>query len=160
MQDVNEIKLLLDSRIPLVVIETFEEKKALDVLAMVANNQGRDLHRWSVTDGLTRINFGPQLVPKGSDLNQIEEALKHIKSQTQPGVYALCDIHPFLESQPQVVRQMIHPLRPGEKTRQQHHHAQRLTGRARHFVQLGARERDARDLGAVCLAAHHRLVRA
>ena len=104
MQDVNEIKLLLDSRIPLVVIETFEEKKALDVLAMVANNQGRDLHRWSVTDGLTRINFGPQLVPKGSDFNQIEDALKHIKSQTQPGVYALCDIHPFLESQPQVVR--------------------------------------------------------
>jgi hypothetical protein len=104
VQDVNEIKLLLDSRIPLVVIETFEEKKALDVLSMVANNQGRDLHRWSVTDGLTRINFGPQLVPKGSDLNQIEEALKHIKNQTQPGIYALCDIHPFLETQPQVVR--------------------------------------------------------
>ena len=104
MQDVNELKLLLDSRIPLVVIETFEEKKALDVLSMVANNQGRDLHRWSVTDGLTRINFGPQLVPKGSELNQVEEALKHIKAQTLPGIYALCDIHPFLESQPNVVR--------------------------------------------------------
>jgi len=93
VQDVNELKLLLDSRIPLVVIETFEEKKALDVLAMVANNQGRDLHRWSVTDGLTRINFGPQLVPKGSELNQVEDALKHIKNQTQPGIYALCDIN-------------------------------------------------------------------
>ena len=104
MQDVNELKLLLDSRIPLVVIETFEEKKALDVLSVVANNQGRDLHRWSLTDGLTRINFGPQLVPKGSELNDVEEALKHIKTQTQPGVYALCDIHPFLENHPNVVR--------------------------------------------------------
>lgn len=104
MQDVNELKLLLDSRIPLVVIETFEEKKALDVLSMVSNNQGRDLYRWSLTDGLTRINFGPQLVPKGSELNDVEEALKHIKSQTQPGVYALCDIHPFLENHPNVVR--------------------------------------------------------
>lgn len=104
MQDVNEIKLLLDSRIPLVVIETFEEKKAIDVLLKVADKQGRDFYRWSVTDGLTRVNFGPQLVPKGSELNQIEEALRNIKAQTQPGIYALCDIHPFLESQPQVVR--------------------------------------------------------
>jgi SpoVK/Ycf46/Vps4 family AAA+-type ATPase len=103
VQDVNELKLLLDSRIPLVVIETFEEKKALDVLSMVANNQGRDLYRWSLTDGLTRINFGPQLVPKGSELNDVEEALKHIKNHTQPGVYALCDIHPFLDN-PNVVR--------------------------------------------------------
>ena len=104
MQDVDELKLLLDSRIPLVVIETFEEKKALDVLMRVADSHGRDLYRWSVTDGLTRINFGPQLVPKGADLNQVEDVLKHIKAQTQPAVYALCDLHPFLENQPQVVR--------------------------------------------------------
>lgn len=104
MQDVNELKLLLNSRIPLVVIETFEEKKALDVLSRVANQQGRDLHRWSVTEGITRINFGPQLVAKGSEFNEAEEALKHIRSQTQPGIYALCDIHPFLAEQPQVVR--------------------------------------------------------
>ncbi len=104
MQDVNELKLLLDSRIPLVVIETFEEKKALDVLVQVANRQGRDLHRWSTTEGLTRMNFGPQLVAKGSEFNLVEEALKQIRTHTQPGVYALCDIHPYLVEQPQVVR--------------------------------------------------------
>ncbi len=104
MQDVDELKLLLDSRIPLVVIETFEEKKALDVLMRVADKQGSDLHRWSVTDGLTRINFGPQLVPRGSELNSAEDVLKHIKGLIQPGIFAVCDIHPFLESQPQVVR--------------------------------------------------------
>lgn len=104
MQDVDEIKLLLDCRIPLVVIETFEEKKALDVLLKVANKQGKDLHRWSLTDGLTRMTFGPQLVPKGSELNGAEEMLRHIKQLTQPGIYALCDIHPFLVDQPQVIR--------------------------------------------------------
>lgn len=104
MQDVNEIKLLLDSRIPLLVIETYEEKKALDVLLKVANKHGKDLHRWSVTDGLSRLNFGPQLVPKGSELNEAEEMLRHIKQQMQPGMYALCDIHPFLVDQPQIVR--------------------------------------------------------
>jgi SpoVK/Ycf46/Vps4 family AAA+-type ATPase len=104
VQDVNELKLLLDSRIPLLVIETFEEKKALDVLAQVANNQGKDLHRWSVTEGITRINFGPQLVANSSAFNQVEDALKEIKNHTQPGIYALCDIHPYLIEQPQVVR--------------------------------------------------------
>jgi SpoVK/Ycf46/Vps4 family AAA+-type ATPase len=104
VQDVNEIKLLLDSRIPLLVIETFEEKKALDVLLKVANKQGKDLHRWSVTEGLTRLNFGPQLVAKGSELNDPEDMLRHIKQQQQPAMFALCDLHPFLVDQAQVVR--------------------------------------------------------
>jgi len=104
VQDANELKHILDSRIPLVVIDTFEEKKALDVLLGVANDHGKDLFRWSVTDGLTKLNFGPQLVARGSEHNNAEDALKHIKSQTQPGVYAFCDLHPFLTDQPQVVR--------------------------------------------------------
>ncbi len=104
MQDVNEIKLLLDARIPLVVIETFEEKKALDVLLKVANTQGKDLHRWSLTDGLARLNFGPQLVPKGTNLNDPEEMLRHIKQLHQPAMFALCDLHPFLADNAQVVR--------------------------------------------------------
>ncbi len=104
MQDVNEIKLLLDARIPVVVIETFEEKKALDVLLKVANTQGKDLHRWSLTDGLSRLNFGPQLVPKGSELTDPEEMLKHIKQLHQPAMFALCDLHPFLVDNAAVVR--------------------------------------------------------
>jgi len=104
VQDVNEIKLLLDTRIPLVVIETFEEKKALDVLMQVANKHGRDLHRWSVSDGLTQVSFGPQLVSKNNEFTAPEEALKHIKTQYRAGIYALCDMHPFLVDQPHVVR--------------------------------------------------------
>jgi hypothetical protein len=60
MQDVNEIKHLVDTRIPLLVIETYEEKKALDVLNKVADQQGRELYRWSITDGLVRSNQGLQ----------------------------------------------------------------------------------------------------
>lgn len=81
-----------------------KKKKALDVLCKVAEKQGRELHRWSLTDGLSRLGFGPQLVPKGSELNEPEAVLRHIKEQFQPGVYALCDLHPFLGDQPSVVR--------------------------------------------------------
>lgn len=104
MQDASELKHILDASIPLLVIETYEEKKALDVLVQVANQCGKDLFRWSITDGLARLNFGPQLVARTSEYNDAVAALKHIKEQTQPGVYALCDLHPYLAEEPEVVR--------------------------------------------------------
>jgi SpoVK/Ycf46/Vps4 family AAA+-type ATPase len=104
VQDVNEITQLLDTRIPLLIIETFEEKKALDVLLKVAKQQHKDIHRWSVTDGLTRLSFGPELVPISSELNEPEPMLKHIKARTQPGIFALCDLHAFFADNPAVVR--------------------------------------------------------
>lgn len=106
MQDAKDIKHFLDSRIPLIVIETFEEKKALDVLRRVANEQGKDLYSWSHTEGLQQLSFGPQLVPTSTKFNEPEEVLKHIKEQQRPCVYALCDFHPYLEEQPKVVRML------------------------------------------------------
>ncbi len=104
MQDAKELKHFLDSRIPLIVIETFEEKKALDVLRRVANEQGKDLYSWSATEGLQQLSFGPQLVPIAAQFTEPEEALRHIKEQRRPCVYALCDFHPYVQDQPKVVR--------------------------------------------------------
>ena len=104
MHDANELTHLLNIRIPLIVIETFEEKKALDLLLKVAQRQGRDCHCWSLTDGLTQMSFGPQLVPRESRLNEPQAALAHIKAQQTPGIYILCDLHPFLAGEPEVVR--------------------------------------------------------
>lgn len=104
MQDARDLNHFLDVRIPLVVIETFEEKKALDLLLKVAQQHGKDCHRWSLTDGLVQMSFGPQLVPQSTRLNEPEAALSHIRAQTTPGIYILCDLHPFLTDQPNVVR--------------------------------------------------------
>lgn len=109
MQDVNEIKHLVDTRIPLLVIETYEEKKALDVLHKVADQQGRDLYRWSITDGLVKTNQGLQLMPKESALMEPdavlpENMLRQIKQIQKPAIFALCDFHSFLVDQPRVVR--------------------------------------------------------
>ncbi len=109
MQDVNEIKHLLDTRIPLLVIETFEEKKALDVLHKVADQQKKELYRWSATEGLTLANLGLQLMPKeGNNPNPEavlpENLLRHIKQMYKPAIFALCDFHPYLIDQPRIVR--------------------------------------------------------
>ena len=54
MQDVRDLGLILDSRVPLVVIETFEEKRALDMLMRVATKKSKNIYRWSCTGGLSR----------------------------------------------------------------------------------------------------------
>lgn len=109
MQDVNEIKHLLDTRIPLLVIETFEEKKALEILHRVADQQKKELYQWSATEGLTRANMGMQLMPKdGNHPNPEavlpENLLRHIKQMYKPAIFALCDFHPYIVDQPRVVR--------------------------------------------------------
>lgn len=104
MQDTHDLKLMLDSRTPLVVIETHEENKATNLLLKVARQKQRTLYRWSVTDGLTTLGFGPQLAPKGKQYQDPSEVLEHIKSQHEPGIYLLCDLHPYLLDQPHNVR--------------------------------------------------------
>jgi hypothetical protein len=61
MKDSQDMGLLLDSRVPLIVIETHDEKRALDMLLRVANQRKKNVFRWSVTDGLARLSFGPEV---------------------------------------------------------------------------------------------------
>ena len=104
MQDTQDLKLMLDSRVPLVVIESYEENKVINLLLRVAREKQRSLHRWSVTDGMTRLGFGPQLTPKEREYQDPSDALEHIKRQAEPGIYLFCDLHPYLGDQPHNVR--------------------------------------------------------
>jgi len=104
MQDTHDLKLMLDARNPLVVIESHEERKATNLLLHVARQQGKPLYRWSVTDGLSNPGFGPQLTPKGKQHEDATEVLEHIKKQTKPAIYLLCDLHPYLNEHPQNIR--------------------------------------------------------
>ncbi|WP_347330870.1 AAA family ATPase [Marinimicrobium locisalis] len=104
MQDAHDLKLMLDSRVPLVVIETHEENKTITLLQRVARDKNRTFYRWSVTDGLIRLGFGPQLVPKKREHQDPSEVLEHIKQAQTPGIYLLCDLHPYLTDQPHNVR--------------------------------------------------------
>ncbi len=106
--DSHDLGLILDSRVPLVVAETYEEKRALDMLLRVSN-QGRGadhalpVYRWSLTDGLSRLSFGPAIAIS-SDHTEPRAVLEHIKGMTQPAIFALCDFHPFLGDDPRNIR--------------------------------------------------------
>ena len=71
----------------------------LDLLQTItitrSSQQYLPLFRWSVTDGLQRldIDLEPQLHNSEPD-----DVLKHIRAVSKPGIYALLDFHPYLEN--------------------------------------------------------------
>ena len=94
----NDLELILRSRTPMVVIETRDEARLLDLLREIALRRASDayvpLFRWTVTDGLQRIDI--DLEPQ---LHNAEptEVLRHIRAVTKPGIYVLLDFHPYLQ---------------------------------------------------------------
>lgn len=103
MKDSHDLGLLLDSRVPIIVIETFDEKRAMDMLLKVANQRQKNMFRWSVTDGLARLSFGPQVV-KISEHTEPKEILQYIKETVSPAIYVMCDFHPYFTDHPLNVR--------------------------------------------------------
>ena len=97
MNNRRDLELILKSGTPIVVIETTDEGRFLELLVeLTVNNpvsQYRPLMRWSVTDGLQRLDLDLESQEQASDPSDV---LRQIRSADQPAVYALLDFHPFL----------------------------------------------------------------
>lgn len=93
MNDSHDLELVFRSRIPIVVIETREESRALDLLKSLRTRLGQPLYRWSITEGLVSLEFDLSIE---NDYTEPPEILKHIKQASRPGIYVLIDFHPFL----------------------------------------------------------------
>jgi SpoVK/Ycf46/Vps4 family AAA+-type ATPase len=99
MYDQHDLTLIIDSRVPLIAVETHDEPRFMEFLARAvvsaATDGYRPLFRWSVTDGLQRLDI--ELEPQSHN-SEPEQVLRHIRSVDQPGIYVLLDLHPFLEN--------------------------------------------------------------
>lgn len=100
--DIHDLALVLESRLRLVVIESWDERRVLETLTGLAIARGLGLQLWSVTEGLRRLSFGGEALDEGESCAP-EVALKRVKHDSQHSLYVFCDLHPFL-SEPQVVR--------------------------------------------------------
>ena len=102
-----ELQTLLASRVPLVVIESREEGRVIELVrdAAMRAQRGRawGVFQWTVTEGLLRIDV--DLGGAQKTLAQPEQLLRHIKATTMAGIYMLLDFHPYLET-PQFVRML------------------------------------------------------
>jgi len=94
----HDLEVILRSRTPIVVIETRDESRMLEMLQQIAiggiGGQYMPLFRWTVTDGLQRLDIA--LEPQAVN-SEPTDVLKHIRAVSKPGIYVLLDFHPFLE---------------------------------------------------------------
>jgi len=99
--DFQDLKLLIRSHVPLLVAETHDESRALEMLTRLAIKETLPLFCWSATEGLQRLGFGE--APASDALLEPEAMLRAVKAHRDPGLYVLCDFHPYL-GEPRVVR--------------------------------------------------------
>lgn len=97
LQSAEDLAALLAGRVPLVVMETRDEARALAVVGEAARRvagPGATVLRWTVTDGLAPLGAPPG---SGQRFNSDADAvLRHIRDSGMAGVYVLLDMHPFL----------------------------------------------------------------
>ena len=98
MDQQHDLELILQSRTPIVVIETQDEARILELLKTInltaARNDYVPLFRWTITDGLQRLDIDLEPQPLNSEPTDV---LKHIRAVSKPGVYVLLDFHPFID---------------------------------------------------------------
>ncbi|MFK7915096.1 MAG: AAA family ATPase [Pseudomonadales bacterium] len=103
MADSKDLGMIIDARIPLVVVESPDERRVLALLLQLAMSRGLQFYEWTVTRGLQRGGFGDDL-RKDQQLEEPEALLAHIAATPGPALYALCDFHPFLDREPKNLR--------------------------------------------------------
>lgn len=99
MTDIKELESLLSAKMPIVAVESHEERKILMMLERFATLNERTLYVWSITHGLRRHPTGETAF----NTQRVEEALRHIENSPQNAIYLFLDAHSFFE-EPVVIR--------------------------------------------------------
>ncbi len=92
--DFRDISLLLRSHSPILVLQTHEERRAVELLKDIALNLGSAIFKWSVTTGLHRIDI---ILEPQTHLKEPTKVLEHINASEFEGIYMLLDFHPYLK---------------------------------------------------------------
>ena len=92
--DFRDISLLLRSHSPILVLQTHEERRAVELLKDIALNMSSAIFKWSVATGLQRIDI---ILEPQAHLKEPTKVLEHINASEFEGIYMLLDFHPYLK---------------------------------------------------------------
>jgi hypothetical protein len=84
---------LLRARTPLLLIESAEETRVVDAFRQAIAQSLRPLYRWSITEGLRRLDMDEDESGAPPDASMTLHAIREAKT---PGVYLLLDFQPYL----------------------------------------------------------------
>ncbi len=94
MSELQDLSSLVRSNTPLIVIETPDEARVVDLFRHVLTNVWRALYRWSITEGMRRVDLDREDPPETAP--DITTTLQAIKAHDQRGIYLLLDVAPYL----------------------------------------------------------------
>ncbi len=94
MSELQDLSSLIRSNTPLIVIETPDEARVVDLFRHVLINVWRALFRWSITEGLRRVDLDRE--DPSEVAPDISTTLQAIKNADQRGIYLLLDVMPYL----------------------------------------------------------------
>jgi len=115
MSDFDDLKVLVESKTPIIVIESREEKAIIKAFHKLVGSVRKSLYTWSITTGLKRLDIDLE-AQKFNDAPYV--VLDHIHSTEHPGIYILPDFHPYLTN-PKVTRMLKEVAQVGD---QNNHH--------------------------------------
>ncbi len=94
MNELQDLTALIRANTPLIVVETQDEGRVIELFRQSLAQVWRALYRWSITEGLRRIDMDREDEPVGP--LDASHALQAIQQASQRGIYLLLDIHPYL----------------------------------------------------------------
>lgn len=92
-----DLALVLNGRSPLIILETYDERRAIALIAKLYRPRYSEGWVWTETQGLSPLGFGLQL-KEGEEHAEPEKVLKFIASISSNQLFVLCDLHPHLDS--------------------------------------------------------------
>ena len=94
MSELQDLTVLVRSDTPLIVIETPDESRVVDLFRHLLMYVWRPLFRWSITEGLRRLDMD---VEEATDVApDVDATLRAIRAASQRGVYLLFDVATYL----------------------------------------------------------------
>lgn len=93
MNEVHDLEVMLGSSVPIIVVESHEERRLVDVFRQIAIRLGTPLSQWTITEGMARadIDFEADTLSKDP-----ETAVRKLKDSRTAGVYLFLDFHPYI----------------------------------------------------------------
>ena len=94
MSQLQDLTALIRANTPLVVIESRDEERVVELFRQSLMHAWRALHRWTITEGLRRIDLDREDPAEGPP--DASSVLRAIHGADQRGIYLLLDFHPYL----------------------------------------------------------------
>ena len=103
MSQLKDLVALIRANTPLIVVETTEEQQVIELFRHALMQVWRSMFRWSITEGLRRIDFDVE----SQALSALDPAiaLREVSSHQDRGIYLFLDIQSHLQ-QPATARRL------------------------------------------------------